>query len=91
MGTNTPDISSLSTCDSILKHIINCANAALQNEDAFQKAMLGLAAELRRVFDSDFCSIGIVTDGYAEDCIRSYKKFEDEELSKQQERSLTTR
>lgn len=88
METNKTDISSTSTCDSILKHIINCANAALQNEDAFQKAMLGLAGELRRVFDSDFCSIGIVTDGYAEDCIRSYKEFEDEELFKQQELSL---
>lgn len=88
METNSPDRSSTSTCDSILKHIINCANAALQNDDAFQKSMLGLAAELRNVFDSDFCSIGIVTDGYAEDCIRSYKKFEDEELSKQQDHSL---
>lgn len=88
METNKSDISSTSTCDSILKHIISCANAALQSEDAFQKAMLGLAGELRGGFDSDFCSIGIVTDGYAEDCIRSYKEFEDEELSKQQELSL---
>ena len=88
METNKTDISSTSTCDSILKHIINCASAALQNEDAFQQAMLGLATELRFVFESEFCSIGIVTDGYVEDCIRSYNEFEDEKLSKQQELSL---
>lgn len=90
METNTPNISSLSTCDSILKHIINCANAALQSEDAFQKAMLGLAAELRRVFDSEYCSIGIVDGDFAEECMISYEKFEDEELSKQQDRFLNS-
>lgn len=87
METNTPNISEKDR-SSILNHVIKCANCALQSEDAFQKAMLGLAGELRRVFDSEYCSIGIVTDGYAEDCVISYKKFEDEELSKQQEESL---
>ena len=72
--------------NSILNHIISCANSALQSEDAFQKSMHELADELRRVFDSEYCSIGIVIDEYAEDCVISYKKFEDEELSKQQER-----
>ncbi len=84
MEANNPNISGKDR-NSILNHIINCANCALQNEDAFQKAMLGLAGELRTVFDSEYCSIGIVSDGYAEDCMISYKKFEDEELSKQQE------
>lgn len=84
METNNSNISEKDR-NSILNHIINCAKCALQNEDVFQKAMLGLAGELRTVFDSEYCSIGIVTDGYAEDCMISYKLFEDEELSKQQE------
>lgn len=84
MDANNSNISEKDR-SSILNHVINCANAALQNEEAFQKAMLDLAGELRRVFDSDFCSIGIVIDEYAENCAISYKKFEDEELSKQQE------
>lgn len=84
METSNHDISEQNR-NSILNHIINCANCALQNEDVFQKAMLGLAGELRSVFESEFCSIGIVSDGYAEDCVISYKKFEEEELSKQQE------
>ncbi len=84
MDANKPNISE-SDRNSILNHIINCANCALQYEDAFQKAMLGLAGELRSVFESEFCSIGIVSDGFAEDCVISYKQLEDEELSKQQE------
>lgn len=87
MDANNSNISEKDR-SSILNHVINCANAALQNEDAFQQAMLGLATELRIVFDSEYCSIGIVIDEYAEDCVISYKKFEDEELSKQQELSL---
>ena len=71
--------------DSILNHIINCANCALKDKDAFQEAMLGLVSELRSLFESEFCSIGIVSDGYAEDCVISYEQFEEEELSKQQE------
>lgn len=85
MNTDICKKSPTDACDSILNHIINCANCAIQNEDAFQKAMLGLAGELRSVFESEFCSIGIVSDGFAEDCVISYKKFEEEELSKQQE------
>lgn len=50
--------------------------------------MLGLAAELRKVFDSEYCSIGIVDGDFAEDSKISYEKFEDEELSKQQEHFL---
>lgn len=84
MDVNNSNISEKDR-SSILNHVISCANAALQSEDAFQQAMLGLAGELRRVFDSDFCSIGIVIDEFAENCAISYKKFEDEELSKQQE------
>ena len=84
MEINNSNISN-GVSNSILNHIINCANCALQNEDAFQKAMLGLAGELRSVFESEFCSIGIVSDGYAEDCVISYKIFEEEELSKQQD------
>lgn len=84
MVTSNHDISEQNR-NSILNHIINCANCALQNEDAFQKAMLELAGELRSIFESEFCSIGIVSDGYAEDCVISYKRLEDEELSKQQE------
>lgn len=85
MDTNNPNISE-SDRNSILNHIINCANCALQNEDAFQKAMLSLATELRTIFDSEYCSIGIVDGDFAEECMISYEKFEDEELSKQQER-----
>ncbi len=84
MGTAKPEISKKDR-NSILNQIINCANCALQNDDAFQKAMLGLARELRAVFESEYCSIGIVDDGYAEECVISYRKIEDEELSKQQE------
>lgn len=84
MGTAKPEISKKDR-NSILNQIINCANCALQNDDAFQKAMLGLARELRAVFDSEYCSIGIVDDGHAEECVISYRKIEDEELSKQQE------
>lgn len=84
METSNHDISEQNR-NSVLNHIIDCANCALQNEDVFQKAMLGLAGELRSVFESEFCSIGIVSDGYAEDCVISYEKFEDDELSKQQE------
>ena len=83
MATKNPNISEKDR-NSILNHIIKCANCALKNEDAFQKAMLGLATELRNIFDSEYCSIGIVSDGYAEDCVISLEKFEDEELSKQQ-------
>ena len=88
MDANKPNISE-SDRNSILNHIINCANCALQNEDAFQKAMLSLATELRTIFDSEYCSIGIVDGDFAEECMISYEKFEDEELSKQQERFLT--
>ncbi len=85
MDANNPNISE-NDRNSILNHIINCANSALKSEDAFQKAMLSLATELRTIFDSEYCSIGIVDGDFAEECMISYKKFEDEELSKQQER-----
>ena len=85
MDANNPNISE-SDRNSILNHIINCANSALKSEDAFQKAMLSLATELRTIFDSEYCSIGIVDGDFAEECMISYEKFEDEELSKQQER-----
>lgn len=88
METNAPNISASYTSNSILNHIIDCANAALQSEDAFQKSTSSLTSELRIIFDSEYCSIGIVFDGYAEDCVISYEKFEDEELSKQQDEFL---
>ena len=87
MGATKPEISKKNR-NSILNHIIHCANCALQNEGTFQKAMFGLARELQSVFVSEYCSIGIITDGYAEDCVISYNKIEDEELSKQQEHFL---
>lgn len=83
MQTDKPNISEKDR-NSILIQIINCANCALQDEDAFQKAMQKLATEFRLIFESEYCSIGIVGDGFAEDCMTSYAKFEDEQLSKKQ-------
>lgn len=88
MGINTSNISKSYDSDSILNHIINCANCALQNEDAFQKAMFGLAGELRHIFESEYCSIGTISNGYAEESIFSFETFEDKELSEQQKESL---
>lgn len=90
METNKPDISSTDARNSILNHIINCANCALLNEEAFRNSMSALAKELRAIFDSEYCAIGIVTDEYAEDCVISYKKYDDEQLSKLQEASLNS-
>lgn len=88
MGINTSDTSKSYDGDSILNHIINCANCALQDADSFQKAMHKLTAELRIIFDSEYCSIGIISNGYAEECVLSLEQFEDKELSEQQKKSL---
>ena len=90
METSNSNLSESNARDSILNNIINCANCALQNEDAFQKAMLSLAKELRTVFDSEYCSIGIVDGNFAEDFMTSYEEFKDEQLSKQQKKAFAS-
>lgn len=88
MGINTSDTSKAYDGDSILNHIINCANCALQDTDSFQKAMDELSAELRAIFDSEYCSIGTISNGYAEESIFSFETFNDKRLYERQERSL---
>lgn len=88
MGINTSDTSKSYDGDSILNHIINCANCALQDTDSFQKAMDELSAELRAIFDSEYCSIGTISNGYAEESIFSFETFNDKRLYERQERSL---
>lgn len=88
MENNTSDISKSHTDASILNHIINCANCALQDNDSFQKAMTDLATELRTIFDSEYYSIGIVSNGYAEESIFSFETFNDIRLYEQQKKSL---
>lgn len=83
MQTDKPNISEKDR-NSILIQIINCANCALLNEDAFRKAMMQLADAFRVLFEGEFCSIGIVNDGYAEDIFISFEHFNDEKLSKLQ-------
>lgn len=87
MDTNSSNISDQDR-NSILNHIISCTNCALESEDAFKQAMFELAKEIRRVFDGEYCSIGVVIDKYAEDCFISYIKYDNDELTNQQKESL---
>ena len=71
MNTNNCIVSPTDACDKILYRIINCANCALKDNDkdkvAFKDAMKGLTHEFRELFKSEYCAIGTVVDGQAED------------------------
>lgn len=80
--------SSTDACDSILNHIINCANCALKDKDkdkiAFKDAMKDLAHEFRTFFKSEYCAIGTVVDGIAEDSAIDLKISNNEQKAKEQ-------
>ena len=84
MNTNSCRLSPTDACDSILKHIINCANCALKGEDNFHEAMISLAHEFRTFFESEYCAIGTVVDGIAEDSAISFQISGDDIKSKKQ-------
>lgn len=67
----------------IINDVTECT-AALNDAFAFQKAMLTLADNLRKMFMSEYCAIGIVDGDEAEDCIVSLERHEDENKRKLQ-------
>lgn len=71
-------------CDSVLNRIINCANCALKDDEAFKKAMKGLAHEFRTLFRSEYCAIGIVVDGIAEDSAIDFEISNDFQKAREQ-------
>lgn len=88
METKDSIISSIDTRNSILNHIINCANSALTDDSSFKVAMYAFANGLRTIFCSEYCAIGKVVDGIAEDCIIALDKSNEEAISKLQEEYL---
>ncbi len=67
----------------IIDDVTECT-AKLNNNFSFQKAMLSLADDLRIMFKSEYCAIGIVDGNLAEDCIVSLDRYDDEEEQKRQ-------
>lgn len=84
MNTNNYRLSPTDACDSILNHIINCASCALKGEDTFHEAMISLAHEFRTLFDSEYCAIGTVVGGIAEDSAIDFQISGDELKAKKQ-------
>ena len=66
--------------------ILNCANSVMQDYQeerysAFNNAMYELAHELRIILKSEYCSIGIVRDGIAQDTVTEYVISENKEMA----------
>lgn len=83
METSNHDISEQNR-NSILNHIIDCANCALKGENTFHEAMISLAHEFRTLFDSEYCAIGTVVGGIAEDSAIDFQISGDELKAKKQ-------
>ena len=71
----------------LLKLIIECNNNAIRDEgnDGFKESRRKFADKLREAFRSEYCAIGMVSDGIAEDCIISLFKATDKKVLSQQE------
>ena len=68
----------------VLYRIIATANIAISDGDSFHQHLDELADELRILYDSEYCSIGIVENNAVEDCVVSYEQYDDEESFKKQ-------
>lgn len=92
MDTKKPTISELDY-KSIRNCILNCANCVMQDlkdnsYNAFYSAMFELAHEFRIVFDSEYCSIGTVSDGIAQDRATEYVISENKRMAEVQSYEL---
>jgi len=67
---------------------INQAKSLSKNRVKFQKAMNQLAQALRNKLSCDYCAIGMVADGMAEDSAVAYDKSNDEQTAKSQEEKM---
>ncbi len=88
MNTNSCRLSPTDACDSILNHIINCANCALKDENTFHEAMKRLAHEFRELFKSEYCAIGTVMDGIAEDSAIDLQISDEQKSDEQKSKKL---
>ena len=91
MATNTQsDTSEFDNRNSKLYQIINTAKSLSQDKMALQRIMKKFVNELRNAFSSEYCAIGTVADGIAEDSAVDYDQFDDIQLANQQAYELET-
>ena len=70
---------------SILNHIIQCANQAIGNDNnAFEESMQKLAAEFRKIFKSEYCAIGTFDEEIAKDRVIDFDKSKNPKESEKQ-------